>query len=158
MARSSTRLTTSHFRSIDSRRMQWTLTPEDTQVFTHGCLVLLDWTACTYGGYRAWFLCPDCGRRVALLYLARPGRASCRRCLALDYDSQRETKEDRAIRRYNKIRLRLGWKPGFLNGERGKPRWMHWRTFGLLRDQHVVAVFDSVAGYVGRRGLMLPGR
>ena len=25
----------------------------------------LDWTPRTYGGARAWFLCPSCGRRVA---------------------------------------------------------------------------------------------
>ncbi len=32
--------------------------------------VQLDWTACTYGGARPWFLCPaeSCGRRVAKLY------------------------------------------------------------------------------------------
>ena len=157
MARSSSRLTTSYFRSIDSRLMQRELTAGDTQIFVHGCLVPLDWTSCTYGGYRAWFLCPDCGRRAALLYLVGPGNVSCRHCLNLDYDSQRESKEDRAIRRYNKIRRRLGWKPGFLNGEGGKPRAMHWRIFWLLRAQHAVAAFESVAGYATRRGLMPPG-
>ena len=151
MARSSTRLTTSYFGSIDSRRIQWTLTPGDTQIFVNGCSVLLDWTACTYGGYRAWFLCPDCGRRVALLYLHGSGRASCRTCLNLDYASQRESKEDRAIRRYNKIRRRLGWKPGLLNGEVNKPRGMHWRTFWLLRAQHTVAAYEAVAGFAVRR-------
>ena len=156
MARSSTRLTTSYFRSIDSRLMQRELTPGDTQIFVRGCLALLDWTACTYGGYRVWFLCPDCGRRVALLYLPISGRARCRRCLNLDYDSQRESKEDRAIRRYNKIRRQLGWKPGFLNGEGGKPRGMHWRTFWLLKVRHDTAAFESVAGYARRRGLVPP--
>jgi len=127
--------------------MQRDLTPGDTQTFVHGCSALLDWTACTYGGYRAWFLCPDCGRRVALLYLPSYGGAFCRHCLDLVYNSQRETKEDRAIRRYNKIRRRLGWKPGFLNGEGGKPRGMHWRTFWLLRFQHATAAYESVAGF-----------
>jgi hypothetical protein len=51
----------------------------------------LDWTPCTYGGQRAWFLCPaaGCGRRVATLY----GGAifACRHCYRLVYPSQRET-------------------------------------------------------------------
>jgi hypothetical protein len=60
--------------------------------------VRLDWTACTYGGRRAWFLCPavGCGRRVAILYSG--GIFACRHCYRLAYPSQRETDDDRAAR------------------------------------------------------------
>ncbi len=34
------------------------------------------------------------------------------------------------------IRVRLGWEPGILNGEGGKPKWMRWRTFERLTAQH----------------------
>lgn len=60
--------------------------------------VRLDWTACNYGGRRAWWLCPaaSCGRRVAVLY----GGAvfACRHCHRLAYRCQRETDDDRAAR------------------------------------------------------------
>ena len=39
---------------------------------------------CPFGGARAWFRCPVCGRRCAILYL-RAGYFACRRCQALVY-------------------------------------------------------------------------
>ncbi|MFO1371429.1 MAG: hypothetical protein U1F42_03225 [Candidatus Competibacteraceae bacterium] len=94
--------------------------------------VYLDRTPCTYGDVRAWFRCParGCGRRVAILY----GGAifACRRCYRLAYPSQREASHERATRRADKIRARLGWEPGILNGEDGKPKGMHWRTYERL--------------------------
>ena len=45
-------------------------------------------SSCHYGGERPWFLCPHCGRRVAILY----GGAvfACRTCYGLAYEVQRE--------------------------------------------------------------------
>jgi hypothetical protein len=71
--------------------------------------VPLAWTACNFGGERPWFFCPGagCGRRVAILY--GPGcYFLCRHCYDLTYLSQREDKKDRALRRAQKIRMRLG--------------------------------------------------
>jgi len=58
--------------------------------------VWLDWTWCNYGDWRAWFLCPGCSRRVAMLY----GGAifACRHCHKLAYPCQRETSLDRVAR------------------------------------------------------------
>lgn len=94
------------------------------------------WTAMHFGGARPWFLCPaqGCGRRVALLYC--DGVFACRRCHQLVYESQRETPIDRASRRANALRTKLGWKLGILHGEGGKPKGMHWRTFVQLRENH----------------------
>ena len=74
--------------------------------------VRLDWTDCTLGGRRAWLLCPErgCGRRVALLYIGGSGIFACRHCYKLAYASQRETPDDRAVRRADRIRDRLGWE------------------------------------------------
>ncbi len=96
--------------------------------------VHLDWTRCTYGGERPWFRCPSCGLRVAILY----GGAdfACRDCHRLAYPCQRETDSDRAARRSNKIRERLGWQAGILNPTGGKPKWMRWQTFWKLRNEH----------------------
>lgn len=116
--------------------------------------VRLDWTACNYGGRRAWFLCParGCGRRVAILY----GGAifACRHCYRLAYTSQRETADDRAARRANRIRRRLGWEPGILNGNGLRPKGMHWRTFERLRAEHDAFVQASLVGMAERFGLM----
>ena len=97
--------------------------------------VPIEWTPCNYGGWRAWFRCPaaGCGRRVALLFL-NGGIFACRQCGKLVYASQREHDTDLAIRRADKIRERLGWEPGILNGEGFKPKGMHWRTFERLSE------------------------
>ena len=108
--------------------------------------VQLDWTPCTYGGQRAWFLCPanGCGKRVAVLYGG--GIFACRRCHRLAYPSQRETADDRAARRANTIRRRLGWPVGILNPRGGKPKGMRWRTFERLTAEHDAFVSSSLAG------------
>jgi hypothetical protein len=68
---------TYHFRTPHGRRHA----VEDTLFLTR--------TLCTFGGARAWFTCPGCGRRCAILY-ARLGRFRCRSCLRLAYASTRE--------------------------------------------------------------------
>jgi DNA-directed RNA polymerase subunit RPC12/RpoP len=55
------------------------------------------------GWKRPWFLCPGCGKRVAILYQRKYFR--CRRCLGLVYASQRVTPSQRALRRIREI----GW-------------------------------------------------
>ena len=116
--------------------------------------VWLNWTACTFGGQRAWFLCPatGCRRRVAILYGGTI--FACRRCHHLAYHCQRETNYDRAARRADKIRERLGWEPGILNGEGWKPKGMHWRTFERLTAEHGAFVGVSLAGMAQRLGLL----
>jgi hypothetical protein len=91
-------------------------------------------TRCNLGGERAWFICPavGCGRRVAILY----GGFACRHCYRLAYPSAREDVCDRAARRADRLRARLGWEPGILNGDGGKPKWMRWRTFERLAAEH----------------------
>ncbi len=96
----------------------------------------LEWTSCRLGGKRPWFTCPakNCGRRVAILY----GGAifACRHCYELAYPSQRENIGDRATRKADKIRERMGWEPGILNGEGLKPKGMHWKTYKQLCFVH----------------------
>jgi len=50
--------------------------------------VRIDKTPCHYGGVRYWFLCPKCGKRVAILYCAK--YFVCRHCLNLTYRSCQE--------------------------------------------------------------------
>jgi hypothetical protein len=116
--------------------------------------VRLAWTGCNFGGRRAWWLCPaaGCGRRVAVLF----GGAvfACRHCHRLAYRSQREADHDRASRRADKLRDRLGWVPGILNGSGIKPKGMHWRTFKRLQAEHDAHVTVSLAGIVAKLGIL----
>lgn len=116
--------------------------------------VRIEWTPCNYGGARPWFLCPaqGCGRRVAILYLGSAIFA-CRHCYRLAYACQRETADDRAMRRVDRIRERLGWEPGILNGHGIQPKGMHWRTFFRLIIEHEALVDKWMAGITKRLGL-----
>ena len=116
--------------------------------------VILEWTPCNLGGRRAWFLCPaqGCGRRVAVLYGG--SIFACRHCHKLAYDCQRETDDDRAMRRADTIRRRLGWGAGIANPAGGKPKGMHWRTFERMRAEHDAFANASWAGMAERLGIL----
>ena len=88
--------------------------------------VTLQWTACHLGGRRLWFICPRCGRRVAVLWGA--STYACRHCHKLAYPSQSGALHDRLLSRALKIRDRLGWDED--SGR--KPKGMHWKTFERL--------------------------
>jgi hypothetical protein len=90
---------------------------------------------CHLGGERRWFTCPQCSKRVALLYA--PGRYfACRECYGLGYAMQKEGAGDCAASRANKLRKRLGWDAGILNGNGGRPKGMHWKTYLRLKAEH----------------------
>lgn len=115
--------------------------------------VNLEWTPCRLGGRRPWLICPakNCGRRVAILY----GGAvfACRHCYQLAYPSQRENIGDRAMRKADKIRNRMGWEPGILNGEGLKPKGMHWKTFKQLCLHHNNLINVSLREVILRFGI-----
>ncbi len=116
--------------------------------------VHLEWTPCNLGGRRVWFLCPakGCRRRVAILFGG--SIFACRHCHKLAYQCQRETDDDRAMRRAETIRRRLGWEAGIANPDGGKPKWMHWRTFERLKTEHDAFADASWAGMTERLNLI----
>ena len=115
--------------------------------------VMLETTPCTLGGTRPWFSCPVCSRRVAVIY--GKGRLfACRRCKRLAYASQSETEDDRAARRANWIRKRLGWLPGILNGPGLKPKGMHRRTYQRMTAEHDRLMGLSLEGITRRLGVL----
>ena len=114
--------------------------------------VQLSWTSCNFGGQRAWWHCPavGCGRRVAVLYGGKV--YACRHCHKLAYQSQREQLHDRAGSKANKLRDRLNWEAGILNGNGIKPKGMHWATFERLEAQHDALVNQTMAGMMAKFG------
>ena len=98
------------------------------------------WMPCRFGGARAYFVCPGivngiaCERRVTKLYGAGT-YFLCRHCYRLAYASQREDRYDRALRRANNIRMRLGGEPGTASLFPKRPRGMHQRTYHRLQSE-----------------------
>jgi hypothetical protein len=97
-------------------------------------VIRFDRTACYFGGFRKWFRCPECGRRVAVIYLA--GKYFlCRHCHDLCYTSQQEREIDRMIRKQRKIRKRLKVSNDLATSIWKKPKGMHQKTFNRLRHK-----------------------
>lgn len=118
--------------------------------------VRLSWMHPNYGGTRPWFLCPaaGCGRRVAILYGGSV--FACRHCYDLAYQSQRSAPSDRACNRIDKIRARLKWEAGFLNGKGNRPKGMHRRTYCRLLAEYNDAAAASLAGIMQRFKIAKP--
>lgn len=107
--------------------------------YTHGnkpykYSIQLSKSACHYGNYRHWWLCPNCSKRVAVLYCA--GAYVCRHCIGANYSSQLQTKTDRIYSKLNALRERLGWSVGIINGIGSKPRYMHHKTYKRLLNEY----------------------
>ncbi|MBB3107639.1 hypothetical protein FHS24_002170 [Psychrobacter luti] len=96
--------------------------------------IKLDNTACHYGNYRHWWLCPKCSKRVSVLYCA--GLYVCRHCIGANYGSQLKQPIDRLFSRAEAIRRRLGWQAGIAHGNQGRPKHMHFSTYYRLINEH----------------------
>ena len=66
----------------------------------------------------------------------------CRKCWGLAYGSQNENRAWRALRKANKIRVRLGWSLGTAPPTR--PKGMHMSTFLSLVNKHSEAIGVSL--------------
>ncbi len=69
-------------------RLVYRHTPEEGSPIDRDDLVMIERTACRYGGTRPWFRCPACERRSRFLYLSR-GLFICRKCARLTYWTRR---------------------------------------------------------------------
>ena len=96
--------------------------------------IRLSKSACHYGGYRYWWLCPKCTKRVSVLYCA--GIYACRHCINANYGSQLQQPIDRLFSRLHKIRQRLEWQAGIAHGIGERPKGMHHSTYDRLVNEH----------------------
>ncbi len=89
----------------------------------------LTWTPCRFGGRRAWFLCPHCTRRCAVVYgVNHLGGFACRNCMNLSYECEAEDAIGRFWRKQRKLEARIG-----ADGE--KPKWMRWQSYKRLCER-----------------------
>ena len=118
--------------------------------------ISITWTNCHFGGRRPWFLCPCCGRSVALLYIVS-NLFSCRQCNGLAYRSQRIVARHRAISRARKIRLKLGGSGSVIDEFPERPKGMHWKTYNRLRraderfGEQISSRYEGVIERLNRR-------
>ena len=147
------------YASIQIRAEEWQITlsylhtPAGGSAESISQTVRMETTPCALGGRRQWFTCPRCSLRVAVIYGV--GRLfACRQCKDLAYACQGESGADRAARRADRIRKRLGWELGILNEPGLKPKGMHWRTYERLLAQHDDFVGVSLASMARKLGLL----
>lgn len=90
---------------------------------------------------------------MAVLYA--PGKYfACRNCCGLGYATQKEGAGDRAASRAEKLRKRLGWEAGILNGNGDRPKGMHWNTYRRLRSDHDALVQVSLRDIAVKFGFL----
>lgn len=85
-----------------------------------------------FGGYRYFFKCPKCYKRMRILYCVN-AIFICRGCAKLGYYSQRLRPSQRCLYNSNKIKERLENAAGSLYV---KPPWMKQKTFKYLKSKH----------------------
>lgn len=90
-------------------------------------------SACNFGGERLWFLCPHCGRRVAVLYGA-DARFLCRHCYDLPYATQMTCRLGRLIDKKHKLGYRIFEDYDGCGCQKRKG--MHQKTFDRLYEQY----------------------
>ncbi len=112
--------------------------------------IILERTACCFGGSRPWFACPHCGKRCAVLYGGT--RFYCRSCHGLVYRSQAETPLNRSLRKSARLRAKLGGPPG-TSHPLVKPKWMRWKTFDRIAAEIMDAEDTFWLGVGDRFGL-----
>lgn len=114
--------------------------------------IALTHTTPHFGGTRRWFVCPNCGRRCGKLFGG--SRFYCRKCWGLAYESQRENRANRLLRRAQKLRDRLGGSLSMDDPFPEKPKGMHWSTYQRLRERHDALEYEmdlALAEWIGCR-------
>lgn len=99
--------------------------------------IALTFTPCRFGGRRAWFLCPSCGRRVGKVYLPcsmynglgrRVASFWCRVCYGLTYEQRRE-RDGYWSFQHRIERIETHWLGEISDDRISKRKGQHWRTF-----------------------------
>ena len=141
-------------RSIHIRDVQRGLTNGVETIQLDDTPIQIAWMATAFGGLRAYFVCPECSRRVSALSAA-PSLA-CRHCHRLAYRSQNLTPLWRRNEKLRKLQAKAGADTSRLPCIPTKPKWMRWHTYlGLRRRMQEVGCDFAAAWVKSRHGAML---
>jgi hypothetical protein len=99
-------------------------------------LISIEKQACNYGGFRYFFKCPLCHKRMRILYFAEQSVFLCRKCLNLSYLSQRLRPTERYRYMSNKIKEHIKNKGGTLDNNQ-KPSYMHKDKYQKLKSKQL---------------------
>lgn len=121
----------------------------------HTQTIAFMFTPCWFGGRRAWFSCPSCGRRVGKVYLPctmhiggeRVTWFRCRFCYGLTY-AQRQDRDhgwtfDKRIER-----IEARWLGEISEDWISKRKGQHWRTFNKWCNKRAILVEKSNQSWV----------
>jgi hypothetical protein len=98
-------------------------------------MIAIDRLTCNYGGFRCFFKCPLCQKRMRFLYFAEHSVFLCRSCLNLSYASQRLRPTERCSHMQDKVKKLIKQKGGDLDTYKKPPK-MHQNTYQKLKDKH----------------------
>lgn len=101
---------------------------------SHFHIIHVEKNPCNYGGFRYFFKCPLCHKRMRFLYFAEQSVFLCRKCLNLGYDSQRLRPSSRLGQQSKKIQKLIKDRGGDVGK---KPPRMHHSTWDALIDKQV---------------------
>lgn len=99
---------------------------------SHAHIISVEKNSCNYGGFRYFFKCPLCHKRMRFLYLVAQSIFLCRSCLNLGYNSQRLRTSTRLQEQSEKIKELIKNKGGDMYS---KPLRMHQSTWNALRSK-----------------------
>lgn len=136
----------------DAITLEYSWRKRDGAWQAHSERVELDRVARNLGGEETYFLCPRCSVRVKRIYGAGV-RYLCRTCHALVYASTQERPGNRATRKNQKLRRKLGVEIGLGDWVGPKPKGMHQKTFDRYRARIQIAeseVYDDMLVLLGR--------
>ena len=105
-----------------------------------------------FGGYETYFVCPRCACTVKRLY-GSGVRYLCRTCHNLVHASTQERPGNRATRKNQKLRRRIGAEIGLGDWIGPKPKGMHRKTFERISEQIHAAeaeVYDDMLVLLNR--------
>ena len=99
----------------------------------HSYTITIEKLPCNYGGFRCFFKCPLCSKRMRILYFAEQSVFLCRKCLNLSYQSQCLRPSMRYLYMSKKVENSIHNKSGDLYHK--KPTNMHINKYQQLENK-----------------------
>ena len=120
-------------------------------VLGDGQTVLLESTACHFGGVRWWLACPDCAKRFKYLY-RHHGRYQCRECIGAVNRSSNLGRDRRHILQIRKTQKSLNL-PSYYTitdplPDYYRPKGMHGKTWARISHNYLYHQIERLNSFV----------